>query len=144
MDVPSPKEMRGTSLEEKEVRSIIRKAIKRQRHIIAARMTKILGRNSDPITPAMFADFLRDPSRRRSTRFPAAWVRAFCDAVGSDELWRYLGPESARRTLAASAGILESREAVARAQEALNRVQADLEKLAEGRHQRKSARRTKR
>lgn len=128
-DVPSQQENNGTAFDENVLRSIIRKATKGRRHIIAARMSKNLGRS---ISPAMFADFCRNTPGKRHTRFPAAWVRAFCDAVGNDDLAKSLLPEPARRALSARAGIIESRAAVARAQEALSRVQVDLEKLTEG------------
>lgn len=133
MGVPTQQENRGTPQGEKEVVAIIRKATKGRRHIIAARMGKILGIQ---INPRLFAEFCRTntatPSKRRHTRFPAAWVKAFCEATGSDELARCLLPESARCALAASAGIVESRKAVTCAQEALGRVQTELGKLAEG------------
>ncbi len=125
-------EINGTPDIEKDIRVIIRRVTKGRRHIIAARMTKILGRQDDPITPATFAEFCRKAPGKRHTRFPAAWVRAFCEAVGSDELARYLLPDFVRRALSASAGIGESREAVTHAQEALGRVQTELRKLAEG------------
>ena len=85
----------------------------------------------------MFAEFCRKAPGKRHTRFPAAWVRAFCEATGNDDLAMCLLPDSARRALASRAGIVESREAVGRAQEALGRVQAELAKLAEGKPQRK-------
>ena len=135
MDAPALQENNGTPFDENHLRTIIRKATKGRRHIIAARMTRLLRRT---ITPVMFADFCREAPGKRHTRFPAAWVRAFCEAVGSDELAKYLLPDSTRRALSASEGIVESREAVGRAQEALSRVQAELARLAEGKRQRKS------
>jgi hypothetical protein len=135
MNVPFKQENGGTLFDENQLSDIIRRAVRRRRHIIAQRMTKILGRH---IKPNIFAEFCRKSPGRRSTRFPAPWVRAFCEAVGSDELWVYIAPESSRRALSASAGIIESREAVSRAQEALGRVQAELAKLAEGKLQKKA------
>ena len=117
---------------EKDIRVIIRRVTKGRRHIIAARMTKILGRQDDPITPATFAEFCRKAPGKRHTRFPAAWVRPFCEAADNDGLAVYLQRESARLALSASAGIVESGEAVTRAQEALGRVQTELRKLTEG------------
>jgi hypothetical protein len=134
MDVPNDKENDGTPFNENDVRSIVRKATKGRRHIIAARMTRILGRN---VSPPMFAEFCRKAPGRRHTRFPATWVKAFCEAVGDDEMALGLLPESARHALSASTGIVESRKAVARAQEALSRVQAELAKLAEGKRRKK-------
>lgn len=141
MDVPITHKNSGTPSSENDLRSIIRKTTKGRRHIIASRMTRILERE---VTPAMFADFCRKAPGKRHTRFPAAWVKAFCEAVGSDELARYLLPDSARRVLSASAGIVESREAIIRAQEALARVQVDLANLAEAKRQKKPQRRAKR
>ena len=44
-NVPTKQEIRGTPFDENEVRSVIRKATKGRRHIIAARMTGILRRD---------------------------------------------------------------------------------------------------
>lgn len=95
-ETPTKQEILGTPFNPNSQRSIIYKATKGRRHIIAARMTKILGRE---VTPAMFGDFCRKAPGKRHTRFPAEWVRAFCEAVGNDELARSLLTDSARRAL---------------------------------------------
>jgi hypothetical protein len=138
MDAPNQSKNSGTPFDENTLRAVIRKATKGRRHIIAARMTKLLRREDNPITPKAFTEFCRKSPGKRHTRFPAFWVKAFCEAVGSDELWKSLAPEFSRRALAASSGIAESRDAVARAQDALTKVQEELASLAERKRHRKA------
>lgn len=127
---PNPQENCGTLPDEIEQQSIIRRAIKGRRHIIAARMSKIL---RSKITPGKLAELLRkDGHGKRHTRMPLSWLRAFCEAVGSDDLALAAAPDSTRRVTASRKRILESREAVTRAQEALSALQTELSQLAEG------------
>lgn len=42
------------------------------------------------VTPVMLKEFTRNPTRKRNVRFPAAWVPAFCNATGNDDLQRFL------------------------------------------------------
>lgn len=134
---PTLQEKRGTPPQEDDVRRIIQRAMKGRRHIVAARMSKILGRD---VTPGMLADFCRKSPGKRHSRFPAAWVRAFCEAVNSDELATHLLPESARSALAASAMVIEARAAVAHAQAILGCAELELSRLAECKEQEKPAR----
>jgi hypothetical protein len=88
---------------ENNVRHLLRDEMGRSakgREVIACKMSEILGRT---ITRSMLADFTRNATRKRQVRFPAGWVSAFCEAVGSDELaLSVIGPELR--------GIIELRE----------------------------------
>lgn len=74
------------------IRALMSRVIRRstkKREQIAAEMTARLGQH---ITERMLNDYTAQS--KRALRFPAAWVPAFCEIVGSDELQRrLLGPE---------------------------------------------------
>jgi hypothetical protein len=93
----------GTVPADNHVRKVLREAIKssgKGRAEIAPKMSKLLGRT---ITPSMLADFTRNGTRKRQVRFPAGWVAAFCQSVGSNELALVTMGEELR-------GIVELRE----------------------------------
>jgi hypothetical protein len=76
----------GTVPADNRVREVLREAIKssgKTRDEIASKMNDLLGRT---ITASMLADFTRNGTRKRQVRFPAGWVSAFCQSVGSNEL----------------------------------------------------------
>lgn len=130
--VPSPNEMQVTPSDETNMRSLIRIAIKGRRHIVAARMAKILGCD---VTPAKLAEFCRNGSdrRRRHTRFPLEWLKAFCQAVENDSLARAALPRHLSEALAAVESVLESKRP-------LQRALAQLDALTEPKAQTKAKR----
>jgi hypothetical protein len=84
---------------EREFRKLLADIIKKSgkpRAKIAEDMRAALG---GEITKDKLNEFVRSPRPGRVMRFPAAWARAFCDAVGSDELARFLLSESDRRAV---------------------------------------------
>lgn len=74
------------------------------------------------VTPAMFAEFCRKASGRRHARFPATWVKAFCEAVGSDELQRHLLSERLLNLLTVGETVAEAAQSLKRAQEAVAKI----------------------
>jgi len=86
MALPILQRKDGTLPADDGVRKVLRNAIKsskKGRDEIAAKMSDLLGH---AITTSMLADFTRNGTRRRQVRFPAGWVSAFCQSVGSNEL----------------------------------------------------------
>lgn len=84
--VPILQRKDGTLPADNRVREVLREAIKssgKTRDEIAPKMSDLLGRT---VTPSMLADFTRNGTRKRQVRFPAGWVSAFCQSVGSNEL----------------------------------------------------------
>lgn len=68
------------------IRTALSKAMARGgRKEIAAKLSSRIGR---PITVSQLDDYTR--TTRAAARFPASYVRAFCDATDSDELLRLL------------------------------------------------------
>jgi hypothetical protein len=85
-----------------EIRSILASVLKRCRRKSGKGQREISdemsGRLGRPVKQWMFNEFLReDPDREY--RFPAAWVRAFCEATGDDELAVHLLPEHLQHVL---------------------------------------------
>jgi hypothetical protein len=93
MGLPILQRKDGTVPAEDDLRHVLREAMKRsrkERDQIVGHMTLALGRT---VTGSMLADFTRNASKKRQVRFPAAWVSAFCEATGDDELARFImGP----------------------------------------------------
>ncbi len=82
---------------EDEVRSMLRAAMKgRDRAAIAQAMTDLLGR---PVTTSMLAEFTRNGNGKRQSRFPLAWTKPLCAAVGNDDIARSQLSERSRRAL---------------------------------------------
>ncbi len=109
----------GTVPAEDDVRRLLRKAMKgRDRAVIAEVMSRDLGRT---VTPSMLADFTRNGNGKRQVRFPLAWTRALCRAVGCDDLPRSQLFELSRRALAVGELVLPW--LLERGEQKLNEVQ---------------------
>jgi hypothetical protein len=110
-----------------EVRCLLTEMMKRSRKThadIAAEMTQRLGR---PVTKTMLDDFSRTDAPEREVRFPAAWVSAFCEATGFDELARLVMGERLR-------GFVELGERVSAMDATLQQIQSGVAKLVGPRH----------
>jgi len=100
-----PKTGDGAKTPEEETRRLLGKAFhlsRKRRREVAREMTELLGQS---VTESKLYEFTRTFNRepresgeilkkeRGEVRFPAAWVSAFCEATGCDELARFvMGP----------------------------------------------------
>jgi hypothetical protein len=116
-------------LAESRVRRLLADTMKRSGkgyEQIAREMSEALGLSSDrPIDKGVLADCVRCRRKGRRVRFLAAWVPAFCEVTGSDELQRHLLSERLR-------GLLAAGESVEKGSDSLKRAVALVERLAEG------------
>jgi|SRR5450759_1200972 len=90
--IPAHQQNTGTAQPpDSALRQLLTDAIKhseKKRLQIAAEMAPLVG---VPVTQYMLDDFTS--VRHRAARFPAAFIRAFCEVVGSKSLYRLLVDE---------------------------------------------------
>jgi len=124
---------------EREVRKILADAIKRSgktRAQVAHEMEILLDRD---ISKSVLDDFIRSPKAGRIVRFPAAWVPAFCQAVGNDSLQRHLLSEALRSALELGERVHEMGKLAIEVQDGIARLSAPAQhNKGKGRHVRKA------
>jgi hypothetical protein len=95
----------------------------KSRAVITREMSLALGFPLECSIPKdLLNDCLRSRKRGRAVRFPAAWVPALCQVIGSDELQRHLLGERLRSLLAIGEDVAQSARSLKRAQEAVARI----------------------
>ncbi len=119
--MPSDEQITGIS-PDAALRQLLSDAIKRSgksRPQIAEEMARVL---SVRVTEAMLNDFTSP--RKSAARFPAAFVRAFCEAVGSNRLQRLLLDEQSLQLIEVGEHVVGCRRTLERAQELVEQISA--------------------
>ena len=112
------------------------KASGKNRAQIASEMSQHLGCPADrPIAKNMLDDCVRSRKKGRMVRFPAAWIPALCQVIGSDRLQRHLLSERLLDLLAIGETMTEAAASLKRAHEAVAAI------LEQGRQKAKRAKR---
>jgi hypothetical protein len=100
------KQIASETSAEPQLRDLITKVLKqspKDRQWVAVELSALTG---ERITERMLNDWLA-PSKAK-VRFPASFVRAFCEVLGDDRLARLTLPDNLRAALTIGEGISES------------------------------------
>lgn len=118
--------------EDRAVRAILSRSLDhakdklhKSRKQIASEMTALL-RRCTPITEHILYGFTGQSPSKHSQKFPAAWIRAFCEATGSDELQRFILTQQQRASLAVGDRAMALREEMESAAKLKNETSREL------------------
>lgn len=122
---------------DRELRNLLSGLIARSgksRYEVAVALGQLLGRSEDHKRAKFRVDEfcrLAGPGETRGARFPAYMVGPMCEAIGNDELARFILPERLQRILVVGELAIKSHGTLARAL-------AELQKIVEPSAERKS------